>query len=83
MVAISYPAWRGFFARSLDKEKEAFEWSFSSSANGLMAASAALVSGFIADKFGFNYVFIIAPIVGMPGIVALIKFRKYFLKSNV
>lgn len=83
MVAISYPAWRGLFARSIDKGKEAFEWSFNSSANGLMAASAALVSGLIADKFGFNYVFIIAPIVGIPGIIALIKIRKYFLKTNI
>lgn len=81
MVAISYPAWRGLYARSMDKGREAFEWSFNSSANGLMAASAALISGFIADKFGFNYVFIIAPIVGMPGIIALIKIRKYFIKA--
>lgn len=81
MAAISYPAWRGLYARSIDKGREAFEWSFNSSANGLMAASAALVSGFIADKFGFNYVFIIAPIIGIPGIIALIRIRKNFLKG--
>jgi len=81
MVAVSYPAWRGLYARSVDKGREAFGWSFNSSANGLMAASAALVSGFIADAFGFNYVFIIAPIFGIPGIVALIRIRKYFLKD--
>ena len=82
MVAISYPAWRGLFARNLDKGREAFEWSFNSSANGLVAASAALVSGFVADKFGFNYVFIIAPIIGTPGIIGLFKIRKYFLKNK-
>ena len=81
MVAISYPAWRGLYARSIDKGREAFEWSFNASANGLMAASAALISGFIAEKFGFDYVFIIAPIIGIPGIIALVKIRKYFLKG--
>jgi len=81
MTAVSFPAWRGLFARSIDKGREAFEWSFNAAANGLVAASAALVSGFIADKFGFNYVFIISPIIGLPGIIALIKIRKYFLKK--
>jgi len=83
MVAISYPAWRGLYARNMDKDKEAFQWSFNSSANGLAAASAALISGFIAEAFGFNYVFIIAPIIGIPGVIALIKIRKHFLKETV
>jgi len=80
MVAISYPAWRGLYARSVDKGKEAFEWSFNSAANGLVAASAALVSGFITERFGFDYIFLIAPIIGIPGIIALIKILKYFTK---
>ena len=80
MVAISYPAWRGLYFRSIDKGKEAFEWTFNSSANGLKAASAAVLSGFVADRFGYNYVFMIAPIMGAVGVVALIKIRKYFLK---
>lgn len=83
MVAISYPAWRGLYARSVDKGKEAFGWSFNSSANGLKAASAAIIAGFIAEHFGFNYVFIIAPIIGIPGIIALIKIRKYFKRSKI
>lgn len=82
MVAISYPAWRGLYSRSVDRGKEAFEWSFNSSVNGLNLAGAAILSGFVADKFGFNYVFMIAPIMGMIGIIALIKIRKYFLKTN-
>ena len=82
MVAMSYPAWRGLYARSIDKGREAFEWSFNSSANGLKAASAAIIAGFIAENFGFNYVFIIAPIMGVPGVIALIKIRKYFTKKQ-
>lgn len=82
MVAISYPAWRGLYARSVDKGREAFEWSFNSSANGLKAASAAIIGGFVAENFGFNYVFIIAPIMGIPGVIALIKIRRYFIKNR-
>lgn len=82
MVAISYPAWRGLYTRSIDKGKEAFEMTFNASANGIMAASAALVSGLIAERFGFNYVFMIAPIIGVPGIIALIKIRKYFVAEK-
>ena len=82
MVAISYPAWRGLYARSIDKGSEAFEWSFNSSANGLKAASAAIIGGFVAENFGFNYVFIIAPIMGIPGVIALIKIRRYFIKNR-
>ncbi|MBU0998604.1 MFS transporter [Patescibacteria group bacterium] len=82
MVAISYPAWRGLYSRNIDRGKEAFEWSFNASANGLKAATAAILSGYIADTFGFNYVFMIAPVMGIIGIIALIKIRKYFLKSS-
>jgi len=82
MAAISYPAWRGLYARSMDKGREAFEWSFNSSVNGLKAASAAIIGGFIAENFGFNYVFIIAPIMGIPGVIALLKIRKYFTKNQ-
>ena len=82
MVAISYPAWRGLYARSMDKGKEAFEWSFNASANGLKAASAAIIGGFIAENYGFNYVFIIAPLMGIPGVIALMKIRKYFKKGS-
>ena len=82
VVAISYPAWRGLYARSMDKGREAFEWSYNSSANGLKAASAVLISGFIAENYGFDYVFMIAPLIGIPGVIALIKIRKYFLKES-
>lgn len=82
MVAISYPAWRGLYARSVDKGREAFEWSFNSSANGLKAASAAIIGGFVAENFGFTYVFIIAPTMGIPGVIALIKIRRYFIKNR-
>jgi len=82
MVAISYPAWRGLYARSVDKGKEAFQWSFNSAANGLVAASAAIVSGFVAEHLGFNYVFMLAPLIGIPGIIALLKIRKYFLPKG-
>jgi MFS family permease len=80
MVAISYPAWRGLYARSTDKNREAFEWSFNASANGLKAATAAILAGYLAENVGYNSVFIVAPIIGIPGIIALIKVRKYFVK---
>lgn len=82
MIAISYPAWRGLYARSIEKGREAFGWSFNASVNGLIAASAAIIGGFVAENFGFNYVFMIAPLMGIPGIFALIKIRKYFIKSQ-
>jgi len=80
MVAISYPAWRGLYARSIDKGREAFEWSFNASANGLKAATAAVLAGYLAENIGYNAVFIVAPIIGIPGIIALIKIKKYFIK---
>jgi len=82
MVAISYPAWKGLYARSIDKGREAFEWSFNASANGLKAATAAILAGYLAENVGYNAVFIIAPIIGIPGIIAMFKIKKYFISPD-
>lgn len=77
-AALGYSAWRGLYARSVDRGRESFEWTFNAAANGLVAASAAFVSGFLADKFGYNYVFLVSPFIGLFGIISILKAKKYF-----
>jgi MFS family permease len=66
-AAFSIPPWYAIFSRHLDKMKENVEWSLDSIAIGISGAGSAAVGGFLAQKFGFETVFIIGGIVAIFG----------------
>jgi MFS family permease len=59
-LAFLVPPWYAIFSRHLDKLHENIEWSFESVAIGIATAASAAVGGVLANKFGFQIVFIIA-----------------------
>lgn len=63
--AMMTPSWSAIFTRHMDKGKEAFEWSLSSTSIGLGAGLSGLVGGVVADKFGFEPIFIVVGIVSL------------------
>lgn len=73
--ALSVPAWFGMFLRHVDKRKEGYEWSINSSLSyGLGTGGAGALGGFLADLYGFKFIFITAAIlvwVSLPVILVL------------
>ncbi len=57
-IAFTVPPWYAIFSRHLDKLQESFEWTLDSVSIGLAAGGAAALGGYLAQQFGFNFVFI-------------------------
>ncbi len=52
-------AWPAVFARHLDRNKQAFEWSLNSTINGVSAALAGLGGSAVASYLGYQILFVI------------------------
>ena len=72
-AAFAIPPWNAIFTRHIDKMHESTDWAVESVSIGIGAASAAALGGIIAEKFGFEMVFIVAGLVAMAGAVTLIR----------
>ena len=72
-LAFLVPPWYAIFSRHLDKLHENIEWSFESVAIGIAAAASAALGGIIANRFGFQTVFIIAGILSFFSIFNQLK----------
>ena len=75
-LAFLVPPWYAIFSRHLDKLHENIEWSFESVAIGIATAVSAAIGGVMANRFGFNTVFMIAGILAFFGISQQIKIYK-------
>jgi MFS family permease len=74
--AVSLTPWYGFFSRHIDKDHENLEWSIDTSLEGLCISGAGLATGFIAEHYGFNYVFFIGGSLTLLGALLLALIRK-------
>ena len=81
-LAFLVPPWYAIFSRHLDKLHENIEWSFESVAIGVATAGSAAVGGILANRIGFDAVFIVAGILAVFGIFQQIKIYKD-LKAKV
>ncbi|PIR41884.1 MAG: hypothetical protein COV30_01690 [Candidatus Yanofskybacteria bacterium CG10_big_fil_rev_8_21_14_0_10_37_15] len=75
-AAFTIPPWYAIFSRHIDKMHESLEWSFDSIAIGVSGASAAAVGGIIAQRFGFQAVFVFGGILAIFGAFQQIKIYK-------
>jgi MFS family permease len=80
-AAFSIPPWYAIFTRHIDKFKENVEWSLDSVAMGISGAGAAALGGIIAEKFGFNFVFVVAGILAIYGSSLQLKIFKDLKKQ--
>lgn len=65
-MAWAVPAWYGIFTRHVDKWEVSFEWSLESVFSvGMATAASAALGGYLADRFGFQIVFILASILAV------------------
>ncbi|OGN27660.1 MAG: hypothetical protein A2941_01575 [Candidatus Yanofskybacteria bacterium RIFCSPLOWO2_01_FULL_49_17] len=66
-IGFVVPPWYAIFSRHLDKFQESFEWSLDSISIGIAGAAAAAIGGVLAEKFGFNFVFVAGGIFAVFG----------------
>ncbi|OGN16695.1 MAG: hypothetical protein A3C88_02675 [Candidatus Yanofskybacteria bacterium RIFCSPHIGHO2_02_FULL_50_12] len=81
-IAFVVPPWYAIFSRHLDKLQESFEWALDSISIGVAAAGAAAAGGYLAQHFGFHFVFIIGGIFAIFGGAMQILIFKH-LKGKV
>lgn len=61
--AMALPGWLAIFTRHIDRNKEAEEWAFYNAMVGLGAALAGALGGFLAETFGFRFLFLLVGII--------------------
>lgn len=81
--ALTYPGWRTIFSHHVDKGREAFEWSLYDVVIGLGMASTAALGGFIADRYGFDTLFLIVASCTFVGALTLFLIKDSIYQSNV
>ena len=72
-AAFAIPPWNAIFTRHIDKMHESTDWAVESVSIGIGAASAAALGGILAEKFGFQVVFLVAGVVATAGAITLVK----------
>ncbi len=77
--SLSSPTYLSIFSHHIDKEKENFEWGLRSVLIGIGIGIAGAVGGYLADKFGFEIVFILTGILAIIGSAVLIFIRRSLL----
>lgn len=75
-AGLSYPAWFSLFASNLTKGKEGSEWSIYSAWVGITTGVSAFVGSWIASRLGFDFVFLLAGLLGLTGLFILFNLQK-------
>lgn len=82
-MAWAVPAWYKIFTRHVDKWEIAFEWSLESVFSvGIAAAGAAALGGYIADRFGFDALFVTAGTLAVAAAFLLLPLKKNLLPPD-
>jgi MFS family permease len=81
-IAFTVPPWYAIFSRHLDKLQASFEWTLDSVSIGLAGAGAAALGGVLAQKYGFDFVFIAGGVFAIFGGLLQISIFKH-IKDKV
>lgn len=66
------PAWRVIFTQNIDVGRVGFEWSLDDVGVGIATAISAALGATIAEKFGFNALFIFIFLIGLSSVFILL-----------
>ncbi len=72
-LALAVPPWYAIFTRHIDKAQENIEWSFESVAIGISAAASASLGGFLAQRYGFENLFLLGGCLAVLGAAFQLK----------
>mgnify|MGYP001609006092 FL=1 len=81
-AAFAYPSWSSLFTSHLEKGKRGFQYSIYSSGLGIGTAITAAIGGFIAEKVGFKFVFMLTSLLAIIGLLILFKLNKNVLRKT-
>jgi len=71
--SLAIPAWRILFTKFVDRKLVGLAWSLEDISVGLATASSAFIGSIIAERYGFNVVFVLVACIGVVAAVFLIK----------
>lgn len=77
-MGMNVPGYTAIFTRHINKGKEAFNWSVRSAMIGIGAGIAGALGGIIANRFGFNALFI-----GIGVFILLSAFLPFIIMKNI
>jgi MFS family permease len=81
-AAFAYPSWSSLFTAYLEKGKRGFQYSIYSSGVAIGTALTAAAGAWLAEKIGFEFVFILTGIISLVGLFFLFKLNKGVLKKT-
>lgn len=70
------PAWRVIFTKNIDHNNVSYEWSLDDVGTGIATAIAAAVGASIAQRFGFDALFIFIFVIGLVSVLVLLLIYK-------
>jgi predicted MFS family arabinose efflux permease len=79
-LGIASPAKNSLFSSHLDKDKEVTEWSIYDGFVFMGMAMAATIGGFVANRYGFTFLFYL---VATTNLLSIIPYILYAKKKNV
>jgi len=80
-ASFAYPSWYSLFSANLDKGQQGFQWSIYNSGVSVGTAITAAVGAFLAQKIGFQWVFLMTGIIAVFGLFVLFFLEKNALKK--
>ncbi|OGZ95257.1 MAG: hypothetical protein A3I44_05560 [Candidatus Sungbacteria bacterium RIFCSPLOWO2_02_FULL_51_17] len=81
--ALAVPAWYGMFLRNIDHHKESFEWSINSSLSfGFGTGGAGMLGGYLAQVYGFHFIFVTGALLIWGSLVILFVLRKHLRRGS-
>jgi len=81
-AAFAYPSWSSLFTSHLESGKRGFQYSIYSSGVGIGTALTAVGGAWLAEKIGFQPVFILTGIMTFVGLLILFKLNTGALKKT-
>lgn len=81
-MALNIPAYTAIFTRHIDKGNEAYDWGMRGAFVGLAIGLAEGAGGFIAQRFGFNILFMAATVIVLASAALLFLISKEMRKKD-
>lgn len=81
-MAMAIPSWSSIFSKHLDRGREAFSWGLESSALSIGAGIAGMIGGIIAERFGFNPLFVGVSAFNFISVLILLLVKKEILMKE-
>src|SRR3989344_4850002 len=83
IMAWVVPAWYSIFTRHVDKWRISFEWSLESVFSvGMAAAGAAALGGYLADRFGFQFLFLISGAIAILSSFMILLVKRHLIAGG-